>query len=103
MVGNAGNATQKGAQNIVDNTGVQIINVFGGSDSTVVGQQQGIVGASKGYQYGYSVTQNGWWLTKMDIGWRSMAACLYFDDRLESWEALCGVRLSGWHQSGHQR
>ena len=60
MVGNAGNGTQKGAQNIVDNTGVQIINVFGGSDSTVVGEQQGIVGASKGYQYGYSVTQNGY-------------------------------------------
>jgi hypothetical protein len=34
--------------------------VFGGSDSTVVGEQQGIVGASKGYQYGYSVTQNGY-------------------------------------------
>jgi hypothetical protein len=60
MVGNAGNGTVKGAQNIVDNTGVQIINPFGGSDSTVVGQLQGTVGASKGYQYGYTVTLNGY-------------------------------------------
>jgi hypothetical protein len=60
MVGNAGNGTVKGAENIVDNTGVQIINPFGGSDSTVVGQQQGTIGAAKGYQYGYSVTQNGY-------------------------------------------
>ena len=60
MVGNAGNGTLKGAQNIVDNTGVQIINAFWGSDSTVVGQQQGTVGDAKGYQYGYSVTQNNY-------------------------------------------
>jgi hypothetical protein len=59
MVGNAGNGTQKGAQNIVDNTGVQIAYVSSGPDTTVVGQQQGMVGASTGYQYGYSVTQNG--------------------------------------------
>ena len=47
-------------ENIVDNTGVQIINAFQGSDSTVVGQLQGTVGASKGYQYGFSVTQNNY-------------------------------------------
>ena len=47
MVGNAGNGTVKGAQNIVDNTGVQIVNAFWGSDSTVVGQLQGTVGRRK--------------------------------------------------------
>lgn len=60
MVGNSGNGTQKGVQNIVDNTGVQIAPVFSGPDTTVVGQQQGTVGASTGYQYGYSVTQDGY-------------------------------------------
>jgi hypothetical protein len=60
MVGNAGNGTVKGAENIVNNTGVQIIHVFGGSDSTVVGVLQGTIGAPKGYQYGYSVTLNGY-------------------------------------------
>jgi hypothetical protein len=57
MTGNAGNGSTKGLPQIVDNTGVQILQIFGGSDSTVVGQLQGTVGAPKGYQYGYSVTQ----------------------------------------------
>jgi hypothetical protein len=60
MTGNAGNGTTKGLQQIVDNTGVQILQLFSGGDSTVVGQLQGTVGASKGYQYGYSVTQYGY-------------------------------------------
>ena len=59
MVGNAGNGTIKGAQNIVDNTGVQIASPFSGAETTVVGQLQGTVGAAKGYQYGFSVTQLG--------------------------------------------
>jgi hypothetical protein len=60
MTGNAGNGSTKGLPQIVDNTGVQILQIFGGSDSTVVGQLQGTVGAPKGYQYGYSVTQYGY-------------------------------------------
>ena len=60
MTGNAGNGSVKGLPQIVDNTGVQILQIFGGSDSTVVGQLQGTVGASKGFQYGYSVTQYGY-------------------------------------------
>jgi hypothetical protein len=60
MTGNAGNGTVKGLPQIVDNTGVQILQIFGGSDSTVVGQLQGTVGAPKGFQYGYSVTQYGY-------------------------------------------
>jgi len=60
MTGNAGNGTTKGLEQIVDNTGVRILQIFGGSDSTVVGQLQGTVGATKGYQYGYSVTQYGY-------------------------------------------
>jgi hypothetical protein len=59
MTGNAGNGTLKGLPQIVDNTGVQILPIFGGSDSTVVGQLQGTVGAPKGFQFGYSVTQFG--------------------------------------------
>jgi hypothetical protein len=60
MTGNAGNGSTKGLPQIVDNTGVQILQIFGGSDSTVVGQLQGMVGAPKGFQYGYSVTQYGY-------------------------------------------
>jgi hypothetical protein len=60
MTGNAGNGTAKGLEQIVNNTGVQILQIFGGCDSTVVGQLQGTVGATKGYQYGYSVTQYGY-------------------------------------------
>jgi hypothetical protein len=60
MTGNAGNGSVKGLPQIVDNTGVQILQIFGGSDSTVVGQLQGTVGATKGFQYGYSVTQYGY-------------------------------------------
>ena len=60
MTGNAGNGTVKGLPQIVDNTGVQILQIFGGSDSTVVGQLQGTVGAPKGFQYGYSVAQYGY-------------------------------------------
>jgi hypothetical protein len=60
MTGNAGNGTTKGLPQIVDNTGVQILQIFSGSDSTVVGQLQGTIGAAKGYQYGYSVVQYGY-------------------------------------------
>jgi hypothetical protein len=59
MTGNAGNGSKKGLPQIVENTGVQILQIFGGSDSTVVGQLQGTVGQPKGFQYGYSVTQYG--------------------------------------------
>ena len=57
VTGNAGNGSVKGLPQIVDNTGVQILQIFGGSDSTIIGQLQGTVGASKGFRYGYSVTQ----------------------------------------------
>jgi len=43
----------------LDPLGVQLVEIFGGCDSTVVGQLRGTVGATKGYQYGYSVT-NRW-------------------------------------------
>jgi hypothetical protein len=56
--GNAGNGSGTPPVFIVNNTGVQIArpNI---PDTTVVGAQQGTLGAAKGFQYGYSVTQYG--------------------------------------------
>ncbi len=59
MVGNAGNGSGTEPTNIVNNTGVQIVAKGGGPETTVVGAQQGTPGSSNGFQYGYSVTQNG--------------------------------------------
>jgi hypothetical protein len=59
MVGNAGNGSGTEPANIVDNTGVQMTTPGGAAETTPVGVQQGTSGASKGFQYGYSVTQNG--------------------------------------------
>jgi hypothetical protein len=58
-VGNAGNGSGTEPTSIVNNTGVQFTTPGGSADTTVVGAQQGTPGASTGFQYGYSVTQNG--------------------------------------------
>ena len=47
MVGNAGNGTVKGAENIVDNTGVQIIHVFGAAIRQLLGCSKGQLGLQK--------------------------------------------------------
>ena len=60
MVGNAGNGSGNQPTSIVNNTGVQMIAPGGSANTTVVGQQQGTPGSSSGFQYGYSVTQNGY-------------------------------------------
>jgi len=58
LAGNAGNGSGTPPTNIVDNTGVQLIRPGSGNpETTVVGQQQGTPGASKGFQFGFSVTQ----------------------------------------------
>ncbi len=59
MVGNAGNGSGTEPVNIVNNTGVQMTTPSGSADTTVVGVQQGTPGASNGFQFGYSATQNG--------------------------------------------
>jgi hypothetical protein len=59
MVGNAGNGSGTESTTLVDNTGVQMTTPGGSADTTPVGVQQGTVGASNGYQYGYTVTENG--------------------------------------------
>lgn len=58
MVGNAGNGSGTPPVNIVDNTGVQLTlpNV---PESIPVGILQGTSGAAKGFDYGYSVVQQG--------------------------------------------
>lgn len=58
LVGNAGNGSGKPPASIVNNTGVQIAkpNV---ADTTVVGVQQGTPGNATGFQYGFTVTQEG--------------------------------------------
>jgi PEP-CTERM motif len=59
LAGNAGNGSGTAPTNIVNNTGVQLIAPGSSNpETTVVGQQQGTVGAAKGFQYGFSVTQN---------------------------------------------
>ena len=59
-VGNAGNGSGTPPVFIVNNTGVQIAQPgMTTAETTVVGVQQGTVGAAKGFQYGYSVTQYG--------------------------------------------
>ncbi len=59
LAGNAGNGSGTPPTNIVDNTGVQLIAPGSSNpETTVVGQQQGTPGAAKGFQYGFSVTQN---------------------------------------------
>jgi hypothetical protein len=58
LVGNAGNGGSPPPVNIVNNTGVQSITPGSNSaETTVVGQQQGMLGASNGFQYGFSVAQ----------------------------------------------
>jgi len=59
LVGNAGNGSGT-PTNIVSHTGVQMATPGGSADTTVVGTQQGTPGESKGFQYGYSVTQYGY-------------------------------------------
>jgi len=58
-VGNAGNGSGTEPTNVVNNTGVQMIATGSSGETTVVGAQQGTPGSSNGFQYGYSVTQNG--------------------------------------------
>ncbi|WOJ90191.1 hypothetical protein RZS28_02480 [Methylocapsa polymorpha] len=58
-VGNAGNGSGTQPTIIVNNTGVQIAKPKT-PDTIVVGTPQGTQGASTGFQYGYSVTQNGY-------------------------------------------
>jgi hypothetical protein len=58
-VGNAGNGSGTEPTNIVNNTGVQLATPGGSAETTVIGAQQGTIGASKGFQYGYSVALNG--------------------------------------------
>jgi len=60
MVGNGGNGSGIEPAAIVNSTGVQLA-TLGGSPSTIaVGKQQGVAGSSTGYQFGYSVTENGY-------------------------------------------
>ena len=63
MVGNAGNGSGTEPANIINNTGVQMIQQGASGDTTVVGALQGPpgVGSNKnGNQYGFSVTQLGY-------------------------------------------
>jgi hypothetical protein len=58
LAGNAGNGSGTPPTNIVDNTGVQLIQPGSSNpETTVVGQLQGTPGAKNGFQYGFSVTQ----------------------------------------------
>ncbi len=58
LAGNAGNGSGTPPTNIVDNTGVQLIQPGSTNpETTVVGQQQGTPGSKKGFQYGFSVEQ----------------------------------------------
>ena len=59
MVGNAGNGSGTEPTNVVSNTGVQLLARGSSGETSVVGVQQGTPGQSTGFQYGYSVTQNG--------------------------------------------
>jgi hypothetical protein len=59
MVGNAGNGSGTQPTNIVNNTGVQLTTPGGSPNTTVVGNQQGTLGAKNGNQFGFSVTQEG--------------------------------------------
>jgi hypothetical protein len=55
LTGNAGNGGSPPPTNFVSNTGVQLIAPGSSNpETTVVGQQQGIPGASTGFQYGFS-------------------------------------------------
>lgn len=58
-VGNAGNGSGTEPTSIVTDTGVQFVTPGGGPATTVVGNQHGTAGSSKGFQFGFSVTQNG--------------------------------------------
>jgi hypothetical protein len=65
LVGNAGNGSGTPPASLVANTGVQVAavnpgNVGAPENTTVVGAQQGTSGASKGFQYGFSVTSLGY-------------------------------------------
>ncbi len=58
-VGNAGNGGSPEPINIVNNTGVQI-GTLGNPNTTAVGVQNGTPGATNGFQFGYTVTSNGY-------------------------------------------
>ena len=58
-VGNAGNGSGTEPVSIVNNTGVQMTTPGVAGETTVVGKQQGTPGSANGFQFGYSVTQNG--------------------------------------------
>jgi len=60
LVGNAGNGSGTEPTSIVSNTGVQIAFPAGSAETTVVGVQQGTPGQAKGFEFGYSVTLNGY-------------------------------------------
>jgi hypothetical protein len=58
LAGNAGNGSGSPPTNIVDNTGVQLIEPGSSNPETaVVGQQQGTPGSKNGFQYGFSVAE----------------------------------------------
>ncbi len=59
MVGNAGNGSGTEPSLLVDDTGLQMTTPGGGPETTVVGTQHGSPGNNNGYEYGYSVVQNG--------------------------------------------
>jgi|CZKU01.1.fsa_nt_gi hypothetical protein len=61
LVGNAGNGGSPEPVGIVNNTGVQLAPIGSAAlpETTVVGVQQGVAGAANGFQFGYSVVQNG--------------------------------------------
>ena len=58
-VGNAGNGANPEPVNVVNNTGVQV-GTLGNPNTTVVGVQNGTPGANNGFQFGYTVTSNGY-------------------------------------------
>jgi hypothetical protein len=55
MAGNAGNGGSPEPIFIVNNTGVQLVTPGGGPETTVVGVQNGVPGAAKGFQFGFAV------------------------------------------------
>lgn len=60
MAGSAGNGSGIEPSNIVKSSGIQMIAAGSTTgNSTVVGVQQGTAGNANGYQFGYSVVENG--------------------------------------------
>jgi hypothetical protein len=60
MAGNAGNGGSPEPINIVSDTGVQLAIPGGPAETTVVGVQQGVPGAAKGFQFGFAVKLLGY-------------------------------------------